>query len=678
MRSGAVPDRDAAGPPPPARRRRRSARSRSCPARRRGSARPAPAAPPGAPRRPPAAASSRSSSSVMPPPAAAACRAPRRPRRLRAPCGRRGRRASRRPAAPGRSRAPTGRRAPGPARPAAATARGTAQRSRSSRPGTWLFTDSPVPASRCGGGRPGGRAPARRPTAVDSGGPSAVEPGGPGDRRQVDPQVDPVEQRPGQPGLVAPPLQRAARAGGVAGRAGARAGIGRQHELGPAREGGRARGPVDRHLTRAPAAAAGCRAPRAGTRAPRRGTARRGGPGTARPAGSAPSRRRSATAIVAEWCGASKVGRVTSGAPGGSVPATEWMAVTSSAACSSSGGSRPGQPLGQHRLARARRAGQEQVVPAGRGHLDRPPAGRLAHDVAEVGHRRCGRAAGRARAATAAPGRRRCADQLGRACRRRSTSTLSTSAASSAFAAGTTTCAVPGPGGGEHGRQHAADRRGPSRRGRARRAAPAGRPHAAAPPRTAASTAAASARSKPLPCLGIDAGDSPMVIRRCGNVAPGVDHRRADPVDRLAHHGVGQPDQDHLRHPGRHVDLDLDHRAVHAGQADRPGAGERHENAARRCVTSAGPARRAPARRRRRTAGPGACSSCAASQRWASVRSRRCLAAVTASTGWPKPTPRRVFTSQKTSASPSRATMSSSPSRQRQLRSSTRRPASVR
>jgi hypothetical protein len=48
-------------------------------------------------------------------------------------------------------------------------------------------------------------------------------------------------------------------------------------------------------------------------------------------------------AIVAEWCGASKVGRVTSGASGGSVPAIEWIAVTSSAACSSSGGSRPGR-----------------------------------------------------------------------------------------------------------------------------------------------------------------------------------------------------------------------------------------------------------------------------------------------------------------------------------------------
>ena len=79
-----------------------------------------------------------------------------------------------------------------------------------------------------------------------------------------------------------------------------------------------------------------------------------------------------------------------------------------------------------------------------------------------------------------------------------------------------------------------------------------------------------------------------MVIRRCGKRRAGVGHRRAHPVDRLAHDGVGQADEDDAGQPGRHVDLDLDHRAVDAGQAHRPGAGERHENAARRCVTSAG------------------------------------------------------------------------------------------
>ena len=71
---------------------------------------------------------------------------------------------------------------------------------------------------------------------------------------------------------------------------------------------------------------------------------------------------------------------------------------------------------------------------------------------------------------------------------------------------------------------------------------------------------------------------------------------------------------------------------VDAGQAHRPGAGERHWNAARRWVTSAGRAGRTstPTTSNRRS---GACSSWAASQRWASMRSRRCLATVTASTG---------------------------------------------
>ena len=81
-------------------------------------------------------------------------------------------------------------------------------------------------------------------------------------------------------------------------------------------------------------------------------------------------------------------------------------------------------------------------------------------------------------------------------------------------------------------------------------------------------------------------GDPPL--REAG---PGVRDRGAHPVDRLAHHRVGQADEHHLRHPGGHVDLDLDHGAVHAGQAHRPGAGERHGNAARRWVTSAGPRR---------------------------------------------------------------------------------------
>src|SRR6266480_1899225 len=63
-------------------------------------------------------------------------------------------------------------------------------------------------------------------------------------------------------------------------------------------------------------------------------------------------------------------------------------------------------------------------------------------------------------------------------------------------------------------------------------------------------------------------------------------------------------------------------------------------------------------------------ASCSASHRAASVRKRRCFVAVTASTGAPNLVLARVFTSQKTSVESRRTTRSSSPSRQRQLRSS--------
>ena len=43
-------------------------------------------------------------------------------------------------------------------------------------------------------------------------------------------------------------------------------------------------------------------------------------------------------ALVAVWCGPQNGGSLISGLPGGSVPAIEWMDVTSSAAAGVSGG----------------------------------------------------------------------------------------------------------------------------------------------------------------------------------------------------------------------------------------------------------------------------------------------------------------------------------------------------
>ena len=45
----------------------------------------------------------------------------------------------------------------------------------------------------------------------------------------------------------------------------------------------------------------------------------------------------------------------------------------------------PGQPPREHRLARARRPAEQQVVAAGGGDLERAPRALLAADVGEVG-----------------------------------------------------------------------------------------------------------------------------------------------------------------------------------------------------------------------------------------------------------------------------------------------------
>ena len=452
----APPRTASAGPPRPGRRRRRSARSRSCPARRRGSARPAPAAPPGAPR-PVAAAGvlqvlverhAATRCSRMPS-ASATSSAPGtvRPARSASVHATRSTRSK-----PRTDSAP----APAPARPAAATPAGPASAPAAAARAPGCSPTARCRASRCGRGRPGRRDPARRrppwsPAAPRPSSQAARVTGG-----QVDPQVDPVEQRAGQPRLVAPPLQRAARAGGVAGRARARAGVGGQHELRPAREGGRPRGPVDRHLTRAPAAAAACRAPPGGTRAPRRGTARRGAPGRAPRAGSAPTRRRSATpswpsgAAPRTWAG------VTSGASGGRVPATEWIAVTSSAACSSSGGSSPGSRSASIVLpAPGGPVRNRWCPPAAATSTARRPAA-WPDDVAQVGRRRRGPAAGRARARVS-----------GARPARWSTTSASVVGGQHLDAVDQRRLVgvrrrdddlpVPGPGGGEDGGQHAAD-----------------------------------------------------------------------------------------------------------------------------------------------------------------------------------------------------------------------------
>src|SRR5690606_129089 len=93
-----------------------------------------------------------------------------------------------------------------------------------------------------------------------------------------------------------------------------------------------------------------------------------------------------------------------------------------------------------------------------------------------------------------------------------------------------------------------------------------------------------------------------------------------------------------------------------------------------RCWTRAGrPRRRRTATTSMRTSA--ACASCSLSQRAARRRSRSSLAGCTASAGWPNRLPLRGLTSTKALAAPSRATMSISPSRHRQLRSRITHPS---
>ena len=128
------------------------------------------------------------------------------------------------------------------------------------------------------------------------------------------------------------------------------------------------------------------RARAAGTRRARRGAERRGARGSTSPGrGTAPPP--TTAAADAPWCGARNGGAATSADAGGRVPAIEWIRVTSSASARLSGRQDPGQPAREHRLARARWAGEQQVVPAGCCELQSPTPPLLPADVREIGQR---------------------------------------------------------------------------------------------------------------------------------------------------------------------------------------------------------------------------------------------------------------------------------------------------
>ena len=108
------------------------------------------------------------------------------------------------------------------------------------------------------------------------------------------------------------------------------------------------------------------------------GQAERAGPGQPVPPPTSAAR-------DAVWCGAWNGGRRISRGTGGSVPAIECTAVTSSAAASSSGGRIDGRRWASMVLPAPGRPEQREVVPAGGGELQGEPAALLADHVGQVG-----------------------------------------------------------------------------------------------------------------------------------------------------------------------------------------------------------------------------------------------------------------------------------------------------
>ena len=184
-----------------------------------------------------------------------------------------------------------------------------------------------------------------------------------------------------------------------------------------------------------------------------------------------------------------------------------------------SGGRRPGQAAGEHGLARARRAEEEQVVAAGRGHLERPLGRLLAPHLGEVGAARpAARTARRGRRdAAAAPRPVRCWTASARP-RRPITGTAPRAAASGALAAGSSTSRTP--------------RRRP-------------RSAMARPPRT----------ERMAPSRPELAADEPAVEGLLRELLVGGEHRQGDGevevVALLAQVGGREIDDDGLRGPGR-------------------------------------------------------------------------------------------------------------------------------
>ena len=306
--------------------------------------------------------------------------------------------------------------------------------------------------------RPAPAATRAATTAVGSGG-HVERHLGPGHREHLDLQVHPVQQRPGQPAQVAPPGQRRARALVALRRSAIPHGQGLAASTSWNRAGNRSAPwrPVDHQLALLQRLPQRVQRPRARTRgaSSRNSTprwAREAAPGPRQPGPAADERRRGRGVVrVLERRPAQQARR-----PGRACPRRECTAVTSSACSSLEVGQQPGQPGGEHRLARARRPEQQQVVAARRGDLEACRASAWPTTSARSSRSpRAGRCPAPRRCRTAGHRPRRPAASVRRSARRgaaattsasdrtATTSTPGTSRASAAFAAGTTTRGRP-------------------------------------------------------------------------------------------------------------------------------------------------------------------------------------------------------------------------------------------
>ena len=208
---------------------------------------------------------------------------------------------------------------------------------------------------------------------------------GPVHRRHVHLQVDPVEQRPGQPPGVGPDLHRLARAvEPLAVGATARARVGREDEQEARRVAHHLARTGDHHLAGLERLAQGLqhRALELGA------SSRKSTPWWAReiaPGRTTPEPPPATAAIEALWCGATNGGVRSSSTTSPTCPVSERMAWVSRACSRLSGRQHRDQPLGEHRLADAGRPGHQQVVPSGGRQLEGQPRLRLPDDVGEVG-----------------------------------------------------------------------------------------------------------------------------------------------------------------------------------------------------------------------------------------------------------------------------------------------------